>query len=156
MSSMSSVAGLSKYITTLPKTEKSITAMFIISFISGAVYFIINPSPELGMVENIILGGLFSLIILGISSIIGGGVNQQIVSGLHGINLKIKHSMFLSALSMTIVCILLIIGGILTHFFETDFFLNSLLFGCVLFTESIRWYFGQPPKSVLQKLQLLE
>ena len=118
MSSMSSVAGLSKYITTLPKTEKSITAMFIISFISGAVYFIINPSPELGMVENIILGGLFSLIILGISSIIGGGVNQQIVSGLHGINLKIKHSMFLSALSMTIVCILLIIGGILTHFFE--------------------------------------
>lgn len=132
MSSMSSVAGLSKYITTLPKTEKSITAMFIISFISGAVYFIINPSPELGMVENIILGGLFSLIILGISSIIGGGVNQQIVSGLHGINLKIKHSMFLSALSMTIVCILLIIGGILTHFFETDFFLNSLLFGCVL------------------------
>ena len=47
MSSMSSVAGLSKYITTLPKTEKSITAMFIISFISGAVYFIINPSPEL-------------------------------------------------------------------------------------------------------------
>jgi putative membrane protein len=108
MSSMSSVAGLSKYITTLPKTEKSITAMFIISFISGAVYFIINPSPELGMVENIILGGLFSLIILGISSIIGGGVNQQIVSGLHGINLKIKHSMFLSALSMTIVCILLI------------------------------------------------
>ena len=132
MSSMSSVAGLSKYITTLPKTEKSITAMFIISFISGAVYFIINPSPELGMVENIILGGLFSLIILGISSIIGGGVNQQIVSGLHGINLKIKHSMFLSALSMTIVCILLIIGGILTHFIETDFFLNSLLFGCVL------------------------
>ena len=99
MSSMSSVAGLSKYITTLPKTEKSITAMFIISCISGAVYFIINPSPELGMVENIILGGLFSLIILGISSIIGGGVNQQIVSGLHGINLKIKHSMFLSALS---------------------------------------------------------
>ena len=53
MSSMSSVAGLSKYITTLPKTEKSIMAMFIISFISGAVYFIINPSPELGIIENI-------------------------------------------------------------------------------------------------------
>ena len=104
MSSMSSVAGLSKYITTLPKTEKSITAMFIISFISGAVYFIINPSPELGMVENIILGGLFSLIILGISSIIGGGVNQQIVSGLHGINLKIKHSMFLSEFLTVRMC----------------------------------------------------
>ena len=57
MASMSSVAGLSKYITTLPKTEKSIMAMFIISFISGAVYFIINPSPELGIIENIILGG---------------------------------------------------------------------------------------------------
>ena len=52
MSSMSSVAGLSKYITTLPKTEKSIMAMFIISFISGAVYFIINPSPELGIIRS--------------------------------------------------------------------------------------------------------
>ena len=42
MSSMSSVAGLSKYITTLPKTKFSIVGMIVISFITGALYFILD------------------------------------------------------------------------------------------------------------------
>ena len=49
-----------------------------------------------------------------------------------GINVKIKHSMFLSALSMTILCIILLIGGVISRILNLDIFLNSLLFGCVL------------------------
>lgn len=56
MSSMSSVAGLSKYITTLPKTEKSILLIAIVSFISSLIYFSIQPLENMGSLENLIYG----------------------------------------------------------------------------------------------------
>lgn len=110
MSSMSSVAGLSKYITTLPKTKFSIIGMILISILSGSAYFLVD-SVNTGILEEIIYGGLYFLLIIGITSIMSGALNQQVVSVLDGINLKIKHSMFLSALSMTILCLILLIGG---------------------------------------------
>ena len=100
MSSMSSVAGLSKYIKTLPKTKYSILFMIIISFITGILYYLIDLTPSYGILNDFISGGLFGLMVVGFPSIMGGALNQQIISSLHGINLKIKHSMFLSALSM--------------------------------------------------------
>ena len=42
MSSMSSVAGLSKYITTLPKTKLSICGMLIISFLIASFYCLVD------------------------------------------------------------------------------------------------------------------
>ncbi len=132
MSSMSSVAGLSKYIKTLPKTKFSIIAMVIISFITGSLYYLIDLTPSYGILNDIISGGLFGLMVVGFPSIMGGALNQQIISSLHGINLKIKHSMFLSALSMTFLCLILLIGGIISKFTGWELFLNSLLFGCVL------------------------
>ncbi|WP_407393534.1 DUF2070 family protein [Methanobrevibacter sp.] len=132
MSSMSSVAGLSKYITTLPKTEYSIMGMLLISIIIGSVTYVINLFPSFGLLESIISGGLFGLIVLGFSSIMSGALNQQVISVLHGINLKIKHSMFLCALSMTFLGLILIGGTILSRIFNTNLFLNSLLFGCVI------------------------
>ena len=132
MSSMSSVAGLSKYITTLPKTKFSIVGMIVISFITGALYFLLDVTTLYGLPEEILYGGLYTLLIIGVPSIMSGALNQQVISILDGINLKIKHSMFLSALSMTILCFIVLIGGIITRLINIDIFLNTLLFGCVI------------------------
>lgn len=132
MSSMSNVAGLSKYITTLPKTEKSILLMTIVSFISSLIYFFIEPFENVGFLENLIYGGIIGLIVFGLSSVMSGAINQQMISGLHGINLKIKHSMFLSFLSMTALCILMIIGGFISKLTHQNLYINFILFGCVL------------------------
>ena len=131
MSSMSSVAGLSKYITTLPKTQFSIIGMVVISFLIGIGYYLIELFPSIGILE-IVFGGLFGLMVFGASSIMSGALNQQVISILHGINLKIKHSMFLSSLSMTILGLMVLGGCILSRIFHADLFFNSLLFGCVL------------------------
>lgn len=131
MSSMSSVAGLSKYITTLPETKFSIIAMIVISFLMGGIYYLIDLIPS-GILGDIIYGGIFGLMVFGFTSIMSGALNQQTISSFHGINLKIKHSMFLSALSMTFLCLVIIIGGIISRITGWDLFLNSLLFGCVL------------------------
>ena len=132
MSSMSSVAGLSKFIKTLPKTKYSIIGMAIVSFLIGSIYFLIDLSPNQGIIQDFIYGGLFGFAVLGISSIMSGALDQQIISSLHGINLKIKHSMFLSALSMTILGIFVIIGCIISRIINVDIFINSMLFACVL------------------------
>jgi putative membrane protein len=129
---MSSVAGLSKYITTLPKTKFSIIGMIVISFITGALYFLLDITTSYGLLEEVLYGGLYSLMIIGLTSIMSGALNQQVISILDGINLKIKHSMFLSALSMTILCLIILVGGVISRFIHVDIFLNSLLFGCVI------------------------
>lgn len=132
MSSMSSVAGLSKYITTLPKTKNSILTIIFISFISGALIFLIGNEYPYGIIEKILYGGSFGFGVLGISSIISGGIDQRGIDSLHGINLKTKHSMFLSLLSMTFISAILIIGALFGAIFHANVFINCLLFGCVL------------------------
>ena len=132
MSSMSSVAGLSKYIKTLPKTKYSIIGMIIISFLIGSSYYLIDLTPNQGIIQDFIYGGLFGLVVLGISSIMSGALDQQVISALHGINLKIKHSMFLSGLSMTILGIFVLLGCIISRLINVDIFVNSMLFACVL------------------------
>ncbi|AMD17888.1 membrane protein [Methanobrevibacter sp. YE315] len=131
MSSMSSVAGLSKYITTLPETKYSIIGMSILSFLIGSTIYLIDLNP-IGILEEIFYGGIYGFLVLGITSIMSGALNQQVISSLHGINLKIKHSMFLSGLSMTILGIIIILGCVITQIFKFDIYLNSILFGCVI------------------------
>jgi len=132
MSSMSSVAGLSKFITTLPKTRYSAMGIIILSFLLGSTIFLIDLTPNQWIVEELIYGGLYGILVFGITSMMSGFLNQQIISMLHGINLKIKHSMFLSCLSMTFLGIVIILGCIVSWLINTDIFLNSMLFGCVL------------------------
>ena len=132
MSSMSSVAGLSKYIKTLPETKFSIIGMLILSFLIGSIIYLIDLTPNVGIIEDFITGGLFGVTVFGFASIMSGALNQQVISTLHGINLKIKHSMFLSVLSMTILGMIIIVGCIISQIFHVDIFLNSMLFGCVI------------------------
>lgn len=132
MSSMSNVAGLSKYLKTLPKTKYSIIGMMIISFLMGSAYYLIDLVPNAGILEDFLYGGLFGFAVLGISSIMSGALNQQVIKSLHGINLKIKHSMFLSGLSMFILGAIIILGCIISRLINIDIFINSMLFACVL------------------------
>ena len=132
MSSMSSVAGLSKYIKTLPKTKYTIIGIGILSFLIGSAYFLIDLTPNHGILEDFISGGMFGFAVLGISSIMSGALDQQVISALHGINLKIKHSMFLSGLSMFILGIIVLLGCVVSRLLNMDLFINFMLFGCVL------------------------
>jgi len=129
---MSSVAGLSKYIKTLPKTRFTIMAILILSFLIGSVYYLIDFIPNQGLILDFIYGGLFGFMVLGVSSIMSGALNQQVIKSLHGINMKIKHSMFLSCISMFILGVFIILGCIISRIINTDIFLNSALFGCVI------------------------
>ena len=142
MSSMSSVAGLSKYLKTLPKTKYSIIGIIIISFLIGSAYYLIDLIPNQGILQDFIYGGLFGFTVLGISSIMSGALSQQIIENLHGINLKIKHSMFLSGLSMIILGIIALLGCIISRIINVDLFINFILFGGVLiygFNTLIFW-----------------
>ena len=132
MSSMSNVAGLSKYLKTLPKTEFSIISMIIFSFLIGSINYLIDFTPNQGLVEDFIFGGIYGIVVFGIASIMSGALNQQVISSFHGINLKIKHSMFLSFLSLVFLGTIIIIGCIISHIIHQDISLNSMLFACVL------------------------
>ena len=129
---MSSVAGLSKYIKTLPETKYTIIGIGIISFLIGSAYFLIDLTPNQGILQDFISGGMFGFAVLGISSIMSGALDQQVISALHGINLKIKHSMFLSGLSMFILGVIVLLGCIVSRLLNMDLFINFMLFGCVL------------------------
>ncbi|KZX17790.1 hypothetical protein MBCUT_00850 [Methanobrevibacter cuticularis] len=132
MSSMSNVAGLSKYIRTFPKTGISIFSMIFISFIAGTLIFLINHMGNLTLFEKILYGGAFGFGVFGISSISSGALMQQFINSMKGINLKTKHSMLLSLISMIIIVIISIIGSLISTIFKLDLFVNSVVFGCVL------------------------
>lgn len=132
MSSMSSVAGLSKYIRTLPKVKISLFCIIFISFITGSILFLTGPLNGGTVLEKVLYGGAFGFIVFGVSSIISGSTDQKWVDSMKGINLKTKHSMFLSLMSMTMLSIVSILGVIIGNIFKINLFVNSILFGCVL------------------------
>ena len=132
MSSMSSVAGLSKYIRTLPKAKSTLLIIIVISFIIGVLLFLIKPVSVGSGLENFLYGGAFGFVVFGLPALITGSTDQKWVSSLKGINLKRKHSMFLALVSMTMAGLVSIIGTALGHFIHQDLFINSILFGSVL------------------------
>ncbi len=132
MSSMSSVAGLSKYIRTFPK-KKTVALMIIIeSIIVGILYLFISPFYNIPLTNKLIQGGIFGFAILGVSTLLGAIIQQYEINLFNGINIKQKHSLLLSLISMNIIAILIIIGAIFSLFTNVDYLLNSLIFGTVL------------------------
>lgn len=129
---MSSVAGLSKYIRTLPKAKSSLLMIIVTSFIIGAILFLAKPMSIGSGLENFIYGGAFGFVVFGLPAIITGSTDQKWVDSLHGINLKAKHSMFLALVSMTLAGAVSIIGTAVGHILHWDLFINSILFGSVL------------------------
>ena len=99
---MSSVAGLSKYIRTLPDALNSLLLIIVMSFIIGSVLFLVEPVAIDSGLENFLYGGAFGFVVFGLPAIITGSTDQFWVDTLKGINLKTKHSMFLAFMSMMI------------------------------------------------------
>ena len=128
---MSNVAGLSKWIRTLPNAKSSLLLIIIISFIIGFLLFLVQTASIASGLENFIYGGAFGFVVFGLPAIISGSTDQVWVDSLKGINLKAKHSMFLALVSMTLAGIVSIIGTAAGHLLHMDLFFNSILFGTV-------------------------
>lgn len=132
MSSMSNVAGLSKWIRTLPNAKSSVLMIIILSFITGVLLFLLQPVSVGNGLEDFFYGGAFGFVVFGLPAIITGSTDQLWVESLNGINLKAKHSMFLALVSMSLAGIVGIIGTGVGLIFNMNLFFNSILFGCVI------------------------
>jgi len=132
MSSMSNVAGLSKWIRTLPNAKSSVLMIIILSFIIGVLLFLLQPVSVGNGLEDFFYGGAFGFVVFGLPAIITGSTDQLWVESLNGINLKAKHSMFLALVSMSLAGIVGIIGTAVGLIFNMNLFFNSILFGCVI------------------------
>lgn len=131
MSSTNNVMGLSKYIMTLPQTKISLFTMVFISFIVGSISFFIDPTPGT-LSQDIFYGGTAGFLIFGLSSIMSGAITQPWVNSLKGRKMKMKQSMFLALFCMVIVLVLYLIGCALSSFFEANYILNFIVFGCAI------------------------
>ena len=129
---MSNVAGLSKWIRTLPNAKSSVLMIIILSFITGVLLFLLQPVSVGNGLEDFFYGGAFGFVVFGLPAIITGSTDQLWVESLNGINLKAKHSMFLALVSMSLAGIVGIIGTAVGLIFNMNLFFNSILFGCVI------------------------
>lgn len=129
---MSNVAGLSKWIRTLPNAKSSVLMIIILSFIIGVLLFLLQPVSVGNGLEDFFYGGAFGFVVFGLPAIITGSTDQLWVESLNGINLKAKHSMFLALVSMSLAGIVGIIGTGVGLIFNMNLFFNSILFGCVI------------------------
>ncbi|WP_295721905.1 DUF2070 family protein [uncultured Methanobrevibacter sp.] len=130
MSSMSSVAGLSKYITTLPNTKFSIKAITIFTLIIGLLIGIIVPNGEKNIFYQILGAIIVSFMSFGLTSIICGVVIARAIHLMRGINLMVKHSMFLTFINGAAISFLTLVGVILSA--NPGTILAFLEFGCIL------------------------
>ncbi|MDI9615568.1 DUF2070 family protein [Methanothermobacter sp.] len=127
MSSTKNVTDLSKYIMTLPKTEISLLSMIFISFVVGAVGFIIDMVPGTSVLHDILYGGTNGVLVLGFSSIMAGAITQPWVNSLGGRRMKMKQSMFLAFFSMMIFSLIYLGGCLASSLLHTDLILNSII-----------------------------
>lgn len=129
MSSMSSVASLSKYITTLPNIKTSIIGISLISFITGVIIDLLSHHKG-NIFMQIIGSGVFYFIIFGISAILCGFINQKINHSMHGINLKNKHSMFLCLLNCLGICFFTVLSVIIRN--DPNTYVSAIEFACII------------------------
>ena len=140
MSSKSSVVGLSKYIRHLPKIKKTIFLILISTFIliiissllSGFLNFIINPEQNSEILKRICYRGIGCLLVLGVGTILGGVIQSYAIDFFKGINIKMKHSLFISFLSLLLIIFIILIGLIATFISKNIYLTNTLILGCVL------------------------
>ena len=129
---MSNVAGLSKWIGTLPNAKSSLLMIIILSFIIGVILFLLHQVSVGSGLEDFFYGGAFGFVVFGLPAMLTGSTDQLWVDSLNGINLKAKHSMFLALVSMSLAGLVSIIGTGVGYVFNMDLFFNSILFGCVI------------------------
>ncbi|RAO79848.1 DUF2070 domain-containing protein [Methanothermobacter tenebrarum] len=130
MSSTKNITGLSRYIMSLPPTRISLLSMIFLSFVIGAVGFLLDPIRG-GLLEDIVDGGTSGVIIFGFGSIMAGALTQPWVNSLGGRRMKMKQSMFLAFFSMLIFSIVYLIGCLASTLLGMDL-INFIVLASVL------------------------
>ena len=124
MSSMSKVAGLSRFITTLPTMKTSLPLIVILSAFIGILIILIEPL-NISLPFKFLFGAITGFIIFGLSTIFSGLITSVVVSKLNGLNIKKKHGIFLSLSSLFIIIVLTLLF-IIISFFTNDLIINSI------------------------------
>jgi len=128
LSSTKSVMGLSRYIMSLPPSRVSLLSMIFVSFVIGAVGFLVDPTSGASILDDIIDGGTSGVIIFGFGSIMAGAVTQPWVNSLGGRRMKMKQSMFLAFFSMVMFSIIYLLGCISSTLLGKDLIINFIIF----------------------------
>ncbi len=130
MSSMSKVASLSRFITTLPTMKTSLPLIVILSAFIGILIILIEPL-NISLPFKFLFGVIAGFIIFGLSTIFSGLITSVAVSKLNGLNIKKKHGIFLSLSSLFII-IVLTLFFIIISFFTNDLIISSIYLSCVM------------------------
>ena len=134
MSNVNKLVGLTKYIMVLPSTRSSLFSIVFLSFIIGCIVSLMEPAATDSILRSIFYGGSTGFLIFGITSVMSGGMTQQLINSLDGRHMKMKQSMFLAFVSMMIVGVIYILGSIATLFssYNYNYTLDSLIFGIAI------------------------
>jgi len=151
LSSTKNIMGLSKYIMSLPSTRISLLSMIFLSFIIGAVGFLLDPIKA-GFLEDIVDGGTSGVIIFGFGSIMAGALTQPWVNSLGGRRMKMKQSMFLAFFSMLIFSIVYLMGCICSTLFGVDIINFIVLASAFIFAFRLLVIWGTSNISFLNSM----
>ncbi|OED29847.1 DUF2070 family protein [Methanosphaera sp. WGK6] len=146
------IMNTSKYLIKLPETKSSLLLIIIVSFITGGISSCLEPGLSLNSLAYYFLsGGATTFFLLGTTAIASGGLVYTLVNKLNKRHIKQKQAMFLSFIGMLIVCILYIIGyiiSVVTNITLLNFLVLGILFtfaieSMILWaTSNIRYYQG--------------
>lgn len=137
MSVSDRIMGLTKYMITLPKSKITIFLIFVVSFLTGAIIGCLEPGLTLeSVVYTFLSGGATTFFLFGLTTIAAGALIHTAVNSLNKRHMKQKQALFVAFLAMFIICILYLLGTIISIIFNGDYQLNSLLLG-ILFAFAI-------------------
>lgn len=153
MTVTSRVMKLSKYMITLPKTKISVFLIFVVSFLTGAIVSCLEPGLSIdNVIYSFLGGGTTTFFLLGLTTIASGGLIHSSINKLKKRHMKLKQAMFLAFANMLIVCVIYILGTIISLIIKVDISSNCLILG-ILFgfaiealilwaTSNIKYYQG--------------
>ncbi|MCD7782117.1 MAG: DUF2070 family protein [Methanosphaera sp.] len=124
---------LTKYILRVPSLETSILLIIIISFFAGIIEGVLEPGLSFhDFVYIFFMNGTETFFLFGLTSMIVGGLEQKIINITQPVHSKMKHTMFLSLITLMIIVVFYILGTTLTYFTRLDVSLSLLIIGLIM------------------------
>jgi len=131
MSAVDNITNLSKYLVTIPPSKFSILTMIFLSFATGAIASYLE--PEVSLFDSIVYGGSAGFLIFGITSIMDRAITQPLINSMEGRRyMKMKHSMFISLITMVLVAVVYVLGSLISTFTVYSYIIDALVLGCAL------------------------
>lgn len=129
--STDNITDLSKYLVTIPPSRFSILTMTFLSFITGAIAAYLEPT--ISLFDSIVYGGSAGFLIFGLTSIMDGAITQPVINSMEGRRyMKMKHSMFVSLITMVLVAMVYVVGSLISTFTVYSYIIDALILGCAL------------------------